>query len=385
MTGRVESGFYKVRGPGFVEPVEGSVEALGARVQDKLVVPAGRTLLVRVDGTAIVNGQAIDPMKPEEYELLDSIAKDLAVRGRVALVGPSDTGKSTLASWIINRMNGGWLLTVDVGQNEVFAPGFSSLARASPPAVPGSSNSYSSIKPCFVGAFSPSVALSSYLRCASSLSRLAGGGLVVDTDGWVEAWEGLESKVAVSLATSAKVIAAVGLPGWKARYLEDYSGIEVVSLPRLASEGGKSGEERRLHRERLLAQRLLGAKEKPVKPDSTTVIGLPVFKGEPVPVDTVKSLVPGALYAESSEDGLVIVASRRVRPQGVKAKVLYAGNLEGLLAAAHWRGMVEVAIVTRINFKSITINVATRLDNIDKLEIGRARVDASSLLGRAKW
>jgi len=385
LSGRVESGFYKVRGPGFVEPVEGLVEALGARVDGRLVVPAGRTLLVRVDGSAVVRGSSVERGDEREYEFLDSVAGDLAGRGRVVLVGPSDAGKSTLAAWIANRMGGAWLLTVDVGQNEVFAPGFSSLALARPPVVPGSSASFSEVKPCFVGSFTPSGSLSSYLRCTSLLASSAEGGLVVDTDGWVEAWDGIESKAAVALAAGARVVAAVGLPEWKARYLEEYAGVDVVRLPRLAGGAGKSVEERRLHRDRLLAQRLVGARERPVRPGEARIVGLPVFKGEPVPLDAVRAVVPGAVYAEKSDDGLVIVATRRVKPQGLKARVIHAASLEGLIAAAHWRGGVEVAVVTRVNFRSGSLSVATRAEDVEKLEVGKARVDVASLLGQAKW
>ncbi len=385
MTGRVEGGYYKVRGPGFVEPVDGSVEALGSPVSGRLVVPAGRTLLVRVEGSAVVSGQRVEEMGADEYESIDSLARELAGKGRVVLVGPSDVGKSTLAAWIANRWGGGSLLTVDVGQNEVFAPGFASLAEARPPVVPGLSSSFAGVKPCFVGAFSPSGALASYLRCASRLSRETGDRLVVDTDGWVEAWDGLESKAAIALATGARVVAAVGLPEWKARYLEDYAGIEVVRVPRLAGGQGKSGEERRLHRERLLAQRLVGARERPVRPGEAEIIGLPVFRGEPVPIEAVRAVVPGAVYAEKGDDGLVVVTTRRVRPQGVKARVVQASSLEGLIAAAHWRGSVEVAVVTRVNFRSVTVNVATRLEGVERLEVGRARVDPQALLGQAKW
>ncbi len=385
MTGMVEGGYYKVRGPGFVEPIDGFVEALGGPVTGRLVIPAGRTLLVRVDGSAVVSGQGVEEMGAGEYESIDSVARELAGKSRVVLVGPSDVGKSTLAAWIANRWGGGWLLTVDVGQNEVFAPGFASLAEAMPPVVPGLSSSFSGVRPCFVGAFSPSGALASYLRCASGLSRVAGGMLVVDTDGWVEAWEGLESKAAIALAVGARVVAAVGLPEWKARYLEDYAGVEVVRVPRLAGGQGKSGEERRLHRERLLAQRLVGARERPVRPGEAEIVGLPVFRGEPVPLDAVRSVVPGAVYAEKSDDGLVVVTARRVKPQGVRAKIIYALSLEGLLAAAYWKDSVDVAIVTRVNFRSMTVNVATRLKGVERLEVGRARVDAQSLLGQAKW
>jgi len=384
LPGEVESGYYKVRGPGLVEPLEGAVEALGARVSGRLVVPAGRTLLVRVDGRAMLRGSSVEAGSGEEYDRLDGLAREAARKGRVILVGPSDAGKSTLTAWIANRMGSGKILTLDVGQNELFAPGFAAAAWIEPPVVPGVSPPGRRVEPCFVGVFSPARDVSRYLYCAAKLSR-GSEGLVVDTDGWVEVWDGLTSKAAVTLATGARLILAIGLGRGRARMLEDSTGVEVISLERLA-RSSKSGEERRLHRDRLLSQRLAGARERPVRRDETIIEGLPLFAGDPLPVEAVRSAVPGAIYAEKLDGRVVVVVNRRPpRVASKSIRVVALHSLEGLIAAVHYRGVIEPAIVSRVNVRSGVVSVYTKMEGVDKLEIGRDRVDIDSVLGRAKW
>ena len=384
MPEEIESGYYKVRGPGLVEPLEGTVEALGASIAERLLVPAGRTLLVRVDGRARLRGSSVELGSGEEYDRLDSLAREAARRGRVFLVGPSDAGKSTLTAWIANRMGSGRILTLDVGQNELFAPGFAAAARIEPPVVPGVSQPVQTVEPCFVGVFSPARDITRYLYCAMKLSRDSGG-LVVDTDGWVEVWDGLRSKAAAALATGARLILAVGLGRLRAWMLEDYTGIEVVSVERLA-RASKSGEERRLHRDRLLSQRLAGARERPVRRGETVIEGLPLFAGDPLSVDAVRSIVPGAIYAENVDGRVVVVVNRRPpRVADRSIRVVPLHSLEGLIAAVHYKGIIEPAVVSRVNVRSGVISVYTKMENVEKLEIGRDKVDIDSILGRAKW
>ncbi|WP_241759720.1 Clp1/GlmU family protein [Aeropyrum pernix] len=378
-----------VRGPGRIEVVEGAAEVLGGRLGEgsTLVVPAGRSVLARVEGRAIVSGVVSTGGVEEAYNRFDSIAREASQRGRVAIVGPSDSGKSTLAAWIVNRGGGGYrLLSADIGQNEVFAPGFMALASPQGVAVPGLDDSFSSVEPCFVGGFTPRGSESRYLACASRLASLASQ-VVVDTDGWISLWEGLESKAALAIASRARLVVAVGIASRRARLLERVWGLDTLSVERLAGEAGKSRGERALHRERLIALRTSGGRERRVRPGEAEIVGAPIFRGEPLAHEALKALHPAALYGESVDGDIVVVARRGGRVGvGSGLRVLREGWERGLIAAVHAGGVIHVGVVTRASYREPSLSVYTRAEgDIEVLEVGRARVDVDSIMGRAKW
>ncbi|MFN4046132.1 MAG: Clp1/GlmU family protein, partial [Acidilobaceae archaeon] len=322
-----------------------------------------------------------------EYERLDSLASEISRYGRVVFVGPVDSGKSTLAFWVSNKVflrgSRAWYLTVDVGQNEVFCPGFEAIAAVEPPGIPGFTRSFSFVEPCFIGSFTPSDSLDKYLGCASRLSRIAQGHLVVDTDGWITPPGGLESKARLADAVNADLIVAIGLGEGEVRALRGTS-IEVLSLPRLV-KGSKSFEERRLHRERLLAQKLSGSKPRPVKLGETVVDGAPVFAGSPLEKTLFKSIAPNIVYAERTGEGSMTIVYRGRPPSNIEAKLIPQGWEKGLIAAVHGEG-VHLGVIDKVNYETKTITIITPYQGpIRKIEMGKVKIDVETLTGKAKW
>ena len=359
-----------MRGPARVSIRSGWASILGYRVDGgSFVVPAGRSAVIEYDGVVEVSGGSLGEARG--VEALAEAARDLAGRSRVLMVGPPDSGKSTLSAYILNYSGSHEYLTLDVGQNEIFSPGFASLASPVRPVIPGSDESFSRVEPCFVGDFTPRGSEASYLSCAARLSR-GSHSLVVDTDGWVDLWEGVELKAGLAHVVGASVIAAVGLGDREARALEDLSGVEVVRLPRLS--GGEKGlGERRLHRERLLAFRLRGSRVRPVKAGEAEIVGLPVFRGR----EARPPAGSRAVYSEEYRGGMVVVSPRR--PQGFGGLWLRPGWERGLLAAVHGDG-VGVGVVLRVNYRSRIVEVATPHEGpVRMVEVGRARVSESVL------
>lgn len=258
-------GYLAVRGPALLSVVDGLLEVMGYPLGGggRIVVPVARVAIVRGRGSLVevrCGSGAVEKLPEEEYEALFSRVKEVSEKRRVMLVGPVDVGKSTLASMILNSMATrgvqSELLTLDVGQNEVYCPGFETLAETRPPVIPGSSGSFTAISSCFVGAFSPAHALEKYEDCALSLSREAER-LVVDTDGWVDE-EGVRVKAEIAEKMQIDAVIAVGLDESKLREFTA-RGVEVVEFKPIARKS-KTLEERRIHRERLLASRLAEAR-----------------------------------------------------------------------------------------------------------------------------
>ncbi len=291
----------------------------------RLVVPVGRSVIIAGEGEPRISGGRSYMCDPASLKPLEEVRDSAGRSKNVVLVGPTDSGKSTLASYLYNSGLTAALASFDVGQNELYCPGFSATASPPRPFVPGSPAGEA--LGCLVGDFTPRGLEASYLYCASRLLR-ARGPLVVDTDGWVEG-EGLVLKAAMASFIDA-VVVAIGLEG-RRRELLSYVG-DVLFVPRLAPRS-KSRSERATNRDRLMASCLSGAR-------------------------------------------------RRVLPADVALGPTQEGRLEGLLSSVLGGGQEHFAVVERASERTGTVTVLTRYDgDVDGLRLGRARIDLRSFSG----
>jgi polynucleotide 5'-kinase involved in rRNA processing len=349
----LDGGVIIIEGPAGVEVESGEAEVLGRALApgQSIIVPVGRSLPLRVKGRVRVRGEAVREASLEAYRALEEAARRIAgLGGRVIIMGPTDSGKSTIAAWV-SSLTGKPLLTVDVGQNEYYAPGFEALVypQEGEPLIPGSSAILQAR--CFVGSFSPSRSLDRYLACASRLSRLAGSELVVDTDGWISGFGAAEAKASLAEAVGADAIAFIGVPEHVRRPIVALAGAREVVVLQKPPVSAKSREERRAHRERLVALRLMGAREVLVHASRTPLLGSPIFRCPPSSSENI-GLGGGIVYLEKCDDRIVAVFRRKPRhaPRGVM--VLEEGWEEGLLAAVIGDdGDHHIAVVEKINYR----------------------------------
>lgn len=381
-------GVFVVNGPAKVRVVDGLVEVLGHRMSSgEFVVPLGRSIPIKAIEAEIEITPSRDRLTlgdQDLYEVLSNTARELSsLEPPILLVGPSDVGKSTLASMVavMASFDGkSSLLTVDVGQNELYAPGFAASIQVSPPFIPGWVKD-SEPDRCFVGAFTPSRRLSNYLNCAAKLAWKSKGFLVVDSDGWVAPWDGIYSKAALASVVRASTIVHVGLGEVESRALESLlPGLKHVKIKRSLSPTKKTREARRAHRERLIIARLVNAKARSVKLESTPVIGLPIGLGSPPSREVVENLGIDLKFAERIEvasDGQVILVSRKPLRKNVGVRVVKPGFERGLVASVHGsNGLEYLAVIERINYRTGIINVLTEYEGpVSLLEVGEAKID----------
>lgn len=390
MTRKID-GVFIVSGPARVRVSGGLVEVLGHAIYSgEFVVPLGRSIPVKaVEAEVEVtpSPDRLSPGDPGVYEALSRVAREVSsLEPPVLLVGPSDSGKSTLAAMAaVIASSGGRasLLTVDVGQNEVYAPGFAALAEVRPPFIPGWVRG-SEPSRCFVGSFTPSRRLSNYLGCAAKLASRAKGFLVVDTDGWVTPWDGVYSKAALATAVGASSIVHLGLGESESRALEALlPEARHVRVRQRLAPARKTRGDRRAHRERLVTARLVNAKSRGIRVDSTPVIGLPIGVGrlaDREALDILSGLGVDARHVERVEvasDGQVILFTRKPIRGGQGFRVVRPGFERGLLASIHGPdGSEHIAVVERVNYRSGVVNVLTEYDGPARLlEVGEARVE----------
>lgn len=387
-------GTYLLRGPGKLTVERGSVEVLGYRIdgESQVVVPIGRSVPARVDegARASYTGKIME-LPSEAYQKWHGTIRGLGdLDSRILLVGPSDVGKSTLAAWIINKVVQEYgrdplFATIDIGQNENFCPGFtSSVTVRDPPFIPGGGGDIYST--CFVGSFTPTNSLSRYIYCARSMLEGWQGPLVMDSDGWVAVWNGIDSKIAIAEAIGFDKIILVGLGSREEEYFRaKLRKVEVVRLGSLV-DSRKSREERRIHRERLIAKALAGARERGFKVDSVPVYGGPIFLGQWIDPRLVgEALGIHVYYAERVGGELLVVA--RVRGRRIQGATLVRPGWErGLLSAIVGGSVVWPGIVTRVNYRTGTLYVLTPFEGEPEyIELGVARLDPEAFMGKAKW
>ncbi len=382
------NGVFVVTGPAKVKVYDGLVEVLGYEMSSgEFVVPLGRSIPIKADDAEIEVTPSLDrltPGDPDLYAMLSRIAQGLlSHEPPILLVGPSDVGKSTLSSMIAvmaSAKEKSILLTVDVGQNELYAPGFAASIQVAPPFIPGWIKDSEPVR-CFVGSFTPSRRISSYLNCAAKLAWRSNGFLVIDSDGWVAPWDGIYSKVALASAVRASTIVHVGLREVESRALESLlPGLVHVKIKHSLSPTRKTREARRANRERLIIARLVNAKTRSVKLGSTPVIGLPIGLGSPPTREVVESLGIDLKFIERievSSDGQVILVTRRPTRRNIGVKIVRPGFERGLIASVRGpSGLEYLAVVEKINYKTGVINVLTEYEGpISLLEVGEAKID----------
>lgn len=378
-------GFYLISGPASVKVVSGFVDVLGFRVLPPsfFVVPIGRSVLARISGEVVISSGSMVSIDGSSYEFLDSVASIVSGYDRIMVVGPMDSGKSTLSAWVLNKMYSkgvkAYYLMVDIGQNEVYCPGFVTLASPKPPVIPGYSGSFEEVKPCFVGSFTPSEAIDRYVACVSKLSKIDKP-LVMDTDGWVSE-EGLNIKAKLARIAGVKVIVTLGLDDRMLEELKSNVEVEILSLPRIAPHR-KDREDRRIHRERLIKLRLLEAKPVKVKAEGITVEGLPVLRGKMVDPSIVGSMARNIVYAELLEEGSLVVVYRGRPPGGLKGLLLPEGWEKGLLVAVECDNEVKPGVIEKIDYRSRSIIIITTCKGkVERIEVGKARVDLELVKG----
>jgi polynucleotide 5'-kinase involved in rRNA processing len=186
--------------------------------------------------------------------------------------------------------------------------------------------------------------------------------VVVDTDGWVQPWRGLYSKIALAEIILADMIVLIGVDDWVFKVFTQHFGEKrVFRIPKFSGVKEKSRDERRTHRERMIAKRLIGAKEYSVNVDSILLIGSPIFRGEPLNISEAKVLVgEQVLYAERQDDELIVVARRKPKHWRKGVTFLPEKWEVGLVASAQCNGEETIAMVTGVNYRSRRIKVRSQ-------------------------
>jgi len=290
-------------------------------------------------------------------------AQVAASPGVVLLVGAPDTGKSTLAAWLVNACLGAGhrvaVVDADVGQSDVGPPGTVGLGY--PPGPIERLDQVPVAAMAFVGATSPARSPAHHVVATASMvwrARREGAAVVVvDTTGTVSGRLGQVLKELKIAATRPEWVVALEREGELAPILRGLRGRtrpRVLRVPPSGRARERSREERRANRERLLARYLQQAapldiplaglgivnsfwekdlyEEVPEQEFHHLWVGLADARGEVLAAgtvlevsyaeDRVRVLTP---WKDAAAVKVIILGSMRVAPDGREAGHTVAG------------------------------------------------------------
>jgi|Deesub1362B_J571_1020462.scaffolds.fasta_scaffold00053_122 polynucleotide 5'-hydroxyl-kinase GRC3/NOL9 len=367
-----------VEGKANVE-IEGRAEVFGCSVE-RLRVPKGRIVpilileksLIRISGNYIrLNGSTI----PESWE---ELAK--SDFNSIFIFGDVDSGKSSLATFLVNRMDGSKdVFDFDIGQSDIAHPGAMGYAFTNNRVLHISQlqmhDGY------FIGSISPAGRESLCLKAISKLKNLRRGDKAIfDSTGWVRGRKARDYKLAKLEILEPEVIACFGdIP----YYLDDFNTIQVESfVVKRRSRELRCEIRGEIYREKLNDSfiRVFKAGEAgEVKLGNTSL-----FSGEEI---NLEGIIDSVVYAERGYDFLNVFTSTPQKPSPNVIKSLCEifevqevnfvsiEELKGLLVGLYGDKYLGMGLLESIDFEKKEIAIVTRIgENIRRIDFGEIRL-----------
>ncbi|MCE4614479.1 MAG: hypothetical protein F7B60_02975 [Desulfurococcales archaeon] len=387
----LEKGFYKIRGPGKLRLTGCNIDIMGITCSGEcdFVIPTGRTYLFRVKGSKCTYmASPREAMVVEDdwggliYSIRDkiiSILKESSHDG-VVFIGPPDSFKSTISTLVFNTIFSAadhlevrpCYITTDVGQNEIFMPTFISATIL--PVYPGIQ--VNNTINCFTGAISPAFNTEKYLWCITHLvGRLRSDRnfFIVDTDGWINSYKAIYSKMMIAELFDDPLIVYTGLDEEFKKYLYyHFNDITEYNIPKSIITN-KTSSERRVHRARLVLRAFRDPCRIIIDCQKSMIAGLPIFHGSKT--DISRFGVPTVIYAENWNGKIIAVLEDKFsyKLQDKDIEVLRKNWEQGLIAALYNKGEVrEVGLVEKVDYRKKRLAIITNKGaSFDYIEIGR--------------
>ncbi len=308
---------------------------------------------------------------------------------RIFLYGDVDTGKSSLATYLVNKMDGlKYVLDLDIGQSDIAHPGAMAFGCAK------KTISISKIKMedgFFIGSNSP---MGKEAKCIRGVARLNSklnermnndDKLIVDTTGWVRGKKARNYKLAKIEILNPDVV--VCFDPFIAEFLDSNSNFDVFNVESFVVKK-RSREQRISIRSKLYEEWLENAVEREFKIGEVKLGNTTLFKGKLIEDDDfIKDILDSkVLFVEKGYDFLnvCIEEETEVSYEIIKALknvfnvedvcIFSLGQLKGLILGLYSERYLGMGILKEINQKSI--RVLTKIQsNVKLIEFGEFKLE----------
>ncbi len=211
-----------VRGPASITLLDGQASILGAAIQShqRTIVMDEKQLPIETTEHAnleIVLGKSAEIFEvqgstiPPSWNLAAEALGEMK-NGKVAVIGPTDVGKSTLCVYLVNVLLGLklFIIDADVGQADLGPP--TTIARAEPKKPITSLTELVPDARIFIGHTSPGQVKGKLIDGIQRLSPGAEDSLTItNTDGWIMDPEAIQYKIEMIAQTKPDLVIGLGL------------------------------------------------------------------------------------------------------------------------------------------------------------------------------
>ncbi|HIP63267.1 MAG TPA: hypothetical protein EYH04_04035 [Archaeoglobus profundus] len=378
-----------VEGEAEVE-VKGKAEVFGCPI-NKIKVSEGKILPIYIleDSEVSVKGNYVvvkGSTIPESWNKLLEVIESEGYR-KIFLFGDIDSGKSSLATYLVNKLRGRkWVIDLDIGQADIAHPCAMGFGISE-----GNIISLSEIKMVdgfFVGSITPTGKEAKCLRgVATIMNKLKDlvkedDKIIIDTTGWTKGKKAREYKLAKIEIIKPDLIVCFGEIPY---YLKDYNTFKVDSFVlKKRSREVRSNIRSRIYAEWLKDSDVRVFKANEVKFESTTL-----FKGEPI--EFLEGVLDAkVLFAERGPDFLNVCVEKEVdvgfelvkallEVYEVKDVCIFSPQqLIGLLVGLYDKNgrYLGCGLIKSINIEEKSIEVQTAVkEDVAIVEFGEIKLD----------
>ncbi len=370
--------------------VQGEAEVFGCPIES-LTVPEGRIVPVYVvrDSEVEVSGNYIAVRGSTIPKSWEELVERIESEGysKIFLFGDTDSGKSSLAAYLANKLSGRkWLVDLDIGQADIAHPCAMGMGVTDGGIV--SISQVGMIDGYFVGTNTPTGrearCLRGVARIFSKLEELMREGerVIIDTTGWIRGRRAREYKLAKIEIIKPDLIVCFDRTPY---YLKRFNTFEVESFVLKK----RSREIRSSIRSDIYAKWLQNAKIREFSSEDVEFCGTTLFKGERV--EFLEGVLDArVVYAEKGSDFLNVFVEREVEVGGELVKALIEvyevkevcifsqKQLEGLMVGLYGRDdrYLGFGLLKGINVDRKAIEVYTPVEeDVERIEFGEIRLD----------
>ncbi len=368
--------------------VKGCAEIFGCPIKD-VEVKEGKILPVYVnedseidiDGNYIaVKGKTI----PKNWDELVEEIRSNEYR-KILFLGETDSGKSSLAAYLVNRLDGRkWVVDLDIGQSDIAHPCAMGFGFTDHKII--SISQIDMFDGFFIGTITPTGNEARCLRGVTvimkKLERLLKNGdrVLIDTTGWVRGKRAKNYKLAkIEIINPDVIVCFNQIP----HYLDSFNTFKVDSFVLKK----RSRELRSSIRSKIYAEWLENSDVRCFKVDEINLGNTTLFKGEKI--DFLEGVLDAeVVYAEKGDDFLNVCVEKEVKVglelirallsiYKVKEVCIFSiDQIKRLLVGLYGERYLGCGLLEDVNLEDREISILTPVrDAVKRIEFGEIRLD----------